>query len=138
MTDPIDLDAIEAKVNAAKPGPWWLVLGERHMVGTRHEFPSLEIRHGDPNDDRDSYDLLESYEEADYRFLTEARQDIPALIARVRELEKEADAVEKALRLAHEAILTTIRRPMGVVPDVVDEALKAIRGLVAIETETSA
>ena len=77
MSD-IDLDAIEARANAATPGPW-LVLRGMDCTHVRAQDGHFET--GCINwDGRDA---------SDADFIAAARTDIPALIARVREQEQE-------------------------------------------------
>jgi hypothetical protein len=73
-TPALDLDAIEARANAATPGPWvqsqrdmWMVY--RDGGGT----PEIDVGGG--------YDIKE-----DATFIAAARSDVPALVAEVRRL----------------------------------------------------
>lgn len=82
-----ELDALEALANAATPGPWkqdWTWIG-------KHEMPmSIEA-----NDGLRVIGTLDEWEDqcpADSRFIAAARDAVPRLIARVRELEAEAAA----------------------------------------------
>lgn len=94
----LDLDAIEARANAATPGPWMLkpdheerdhdhVMGPDDPDGEEVEIARIEIREDDAG-------------ERDGAFIAAARADVPALIARVRELEGVARALAKAARAA--------------------------------------
>ena len=79
MSDTLDLAAIKARCNAATPGPW---------------TPS-EIGWGVYSKDKGWYERLfitVHAQAADCTFAAHARSDIPALIARVRELEAEREA----------------------------------------------
>ena len=64
----LDLDAIEARANAATPGPWKYCADSDAIKGTN----ALIVRGARSNSGP---------------FIASARTDVPALIARVRELE---------------------------------------------------
>ena len=54
MTDPVDLEAIDARVNAATPGPWeWQDVGEhgypQRIVGNDDGLVLVEILNGGPD-----------------------------------------------------------------------------------------
>jgi hypothetical protein len=74
-SDPLDLDAIEARANAASPGPWtqW---NEHEFEGPNHE----------PLTGLYSYEDGGITYERDTIFIAHAREDVPALIAEVRRL----------------------------------------------------
>ena len=82
----IDLDAIERRANAATPGPWAV-----------YEKPDpwgyWTVQDADGKDVFDDGSAGAEYGQtcgiADRDFLVAARTDVPALIARVRELEAE-------------------------------------------------
>lgn len=84
----LDLDAIEARCNAATAGPWELGKGYGAVVS-----PNQPVR--DVHDSFESIDAYggllvgESFHVADSVFVAAAREDVPALVARVRELEAE-------------------------------------------------
>lgn len=86
----IDLDEIERRANAATPGPWYVHdrPADFWTVGTDPDWP-FECEVFDDGSARGEYDALCSI--ADRDFLVAARTDVPALIARVRELEAERD-----------------------------------------------
>jgi len=78
--DEDDLRQIEARVDAASPGPWtsWIE-GRDHTAGSSFiETRSAEGR-------GDDIELLGA-SSADQDFIVAARSDIPALIAEVRRL----------------------------------------------------
>lgn len=78
----LDIDLIEARANAATPGPWseaWD--GEIHAANEDWELVML-VPEGD---DRP----------ADCAFVANAREDVPALIAEVRQLRTVAEASVK-------------------------------------------
>jgi hypothetical protein len=85
----IDLDEIERRANAATPGPWYVHdrPADFWTVGTDPDWP-FECEVFDDGSARGEYDALCSI--ADRDFLVAARTDVPALIARVRELEAES------------------------------------------------
>lgn len=78
MSEPLDLDAIEARASKATEGPW------------THE-PSKYIRQRYVTTQSESRTIWhatnEVFEPADAEFIAHARTDVPALVARVRELE---------------------------------------------------
>ncbi len=89
-----DIDAIEARANAATPGPWGydpdntgLCFGP-HIGLLNSNGVAVQIHH------RSDEDAAQSYATA--AFIADARQDVPALCAEVRELRA---ANERALRL---------------------------------------
>ena len=98
---PEELDAIEARANAATPGPWeWtrpefspssdchVLLSSSTTISygqtARIEVHSDGSAYGEYNPDID-------VNGPDATFIAHARTDIPALVARVRELEAERD-----------------------------------------------
>ena len=85
MTDKtLDLDAIEARVNAAKPGPWHYLHGygfDWHPSGDGPSTPNVV-------------------------FACRAREDVPALVAEVRRLQDELAEKERRLALAVDMMRT--------------------------------
>jgi hypothetical protein len=77
----LDLDAIEARANAATEGPW--VAHPDGLVWTERPIP------GDP--------VSGSTEVEDAEFIAAARADVPALVAEVRRLRAE---LEQARQIA--------------------------------------
>lgn len=81
MSEPLDLDAIEARASKATAGPWNVYAGCSHDHSARTRgigsdaIPKSECVFEDP--------CLAS---EDAEFIAHARDDIPALVARVREL----------------------------------------------------
>lgn len=109
-----DLDALAALEAAATPRPW-----SAHEFGHYHddEPSSIVIVQGDDPDwwnavnDGESIAVLgwDSQEAADAAFIVAAREAVPALIARVREAEKDqrrARAWAKRARAAEAALAT--------------------------------
>lgn len=86
------LDAIEARAEAATPGPW--VQGH-HVQEPRALCPRDNMFMSLLGLDKDGMAIVA--EEADAAFIAHARADVPALVKRVRELERERD-----LAIAHD------------------------------------
>lgn len=82
-TEPLDIDAIEARANAATPGPWVETPYSRSGAGTDERYTA--ITGGREVVTTDQFPC--SRKPADATFIAHARTDIPALVARVRELE---------------------------------------------------
>lgn len=78
-----ELDAIQARADAATEGPWYVKIGEHHhtlMVWTKDETFAHAA-------------LLSCFFETDAAFIAAARTDVPALLAECRRLRKiEAEA----------------------------------------------
>lgn len=81
----VDLEAIEARANAATPGPQGIVTG-----GASFEFKTIVV-----NDPGEWLAFVKSQE--DGRFFAHARTDIPALIAEVRRLREELEIAYSAI-----------------------------------------
>jgi hypothetical protein len=78
----MNLDEIEARANAATPGPWH---GAIPACGHEHDDEVCSI------EAPDSAVLASCVKrEEDLQFILAARTDVPALVARVRELEAES------------------------------------------------
>lgn len=77
----MDLNAIEQRANAATGGPWDLISGTiaARVLGAGGQQIALFATDDDP-------DAMWNAQ-----FITSARTDVPALVARVRELEEELD-----------------------------------------------
>lgn len=89
MSD-IDLDAIEARANAATDGPWW------------HYGDGFREIHGPQNDEEDGWapQVAVAGDDGtlpDAEFIAHARTDIPALVAEVRRLRAQVEAVRHIL-----------------------------------------
>ena len=90
----IDIDAIEARENAATPGPWYSDNSDNMDDAGNH----YSVMYGDGwYLARVWKDLKQSNCVADAAFIASARQDVPALCAEVRELRA---ALERARALA--------------------------------------
>jgi hypothetical protein len=83
----MDLDAIEQRANAATQGPWTL-----ERVGDWHE-PGWMID-GIVRGPKGDNTLNVDGDKALGEFIAHARTDVPALVARVRELEEERDQIK--------------------------------------------
>ena len=82
MLDEKRLSEIEARANAATPGPWfpagnangyWVECGEKGEDGERNQWIA-------------NIDSAVKHERPDAAFIADARQDIPELLAEVRRL----------------------------------------------------
>ena len=93
----LDLDAIEARAEAATPGPWHTQVttacfdviqgGDRH---TDNRYIAMMNVDSDPDGDFRDY----SESNADAEFIAHAREDVPYLLERVAALEKVAEAAK--------------------------------------------
>lgn len=101
----LNLDKIQARADAATPGPWYdagagilravhtRTVGRKHIREVRDDiyllsgamFDTYEDFEGGP--DLNGEPCVDSYYDA--QFIAHAREDVPALVARVRELEAE-------------------------------------------------
>ena len=94
-----ELEQIEARANAATPGPW---TGDRSdgtikykmLGGENHNFVILDVDHKNNSSGFYTEDYI-PYEQctANEEFVKHARTDIPALIAEVRRLEADLEHV---------------------------------------------
>jgi hypothetical protein len=86
------LDEIEARANAATPGPWYVVENDPPL-----EYWAVNAPCGREvfDDGSAAGEYGASCSIADRDFLAAARADVPALIARVRELEAELEEVSR-------------------------------------------
>lgn len=107
MSGALDLDAIEARANAATEGPWEAMCFDSDH--SKYEF-SCSVITEDVGDSVCGFDALgrlgnERHAKDDgwhdAQFIAAARTDVPALVARVRELEA---AVERVEALKHAAV----------------------------------
>ena len=94
----IDLDAIEARANAATPGPWMQPTERERGPGCDDHACVV---------DHEGCAVWPWRRREDMEFAYAARTDVPALIARVRELEAERDAYARShaiLKAIHGAL----------------------------------
>lgn len=93
---PIDLDAIEARANAATPGP--LYAGPNYLIGgwwvQTEEDKRLEREHGD------------FLTREDAEFFAHAREDVPALVAEVRRLRRDIRKYGQHIGLCRAMLIT--------------------------------
>jgi len=89
----IDLDAIEARANAATAGPWevtWSIAREESLTSPLVlASPTAEVIDFGGCQECAGYSYAR---EDDMRFITAAREDVPALVAEVRRLRGYVDA----------------------------------------------
>lgn len=93
MTEKPDLNAIEARANAATEGPW----------GTEPTRSDLAVGVVYPDEDSVFWDVgygITGTRPADAEFIAHARKDVPALVAYARELE----AVVERVRAIHQEV----------------------------------
>lgn len=82
---PLDLDAIEARANAATPGPWF---NDSHEIyaGENTDIPAMSEWIGETCDPR-----RPDHGAANAEFVAAARTDVPALVAEIRRLTADVD-----------------------------------------------
>jgi hypothetical protein len=117
----INLDAIEARANAATQGPWWddAYIGEDPYDDPDSPFVQVgTVRWG--ASDVEIPAALQQKRDAE--FMAAAREDIPALIARVRELE------EALARLLFSRTVTGMDWSKGEVEQMLRQANEALVG----------
>jgi hypothetical protein len=88
MLTQAELAAIEARLRAATPGPWY-------ASNALNEYaPFCDIVAQDANESWvcEKYSILDGIKTEDCEFIAYARADIPALLAHVRELQAQVDA----------------------------------------------
>ena len=88
MTDE-ELAAIEARVQAATPGPW----------KSSEQYLPLYIHGPSYGDHRGRFSAIVPEDEA---FIAHAREDVPALLAEVRRLRKIEEGLVKAQKMQEE------------------------------------
>ncbi len=85
MTDE-QLAAIEARANAATKGPWWVEREKDHQAGEKGYRAWLIKYRWDDVPTWLAESSCHADSEANFDFLSRAREDIPALVAEVRRL----------------------------------------------------
>lgn len=98
----IDLDSIEARTKAASPGPWLQPLEDELGAIVSADRPAVSLLALD----RDNMAIVASDDDA--AFIVHAREDVPALCARVREADG-ALAVRRGAAVAAEACIVELR-----------------------------
>lgn len=96
MTAP-DLDAIEARADAATPEPWVYYQGTVYIGGMTSE-QLHRYDESDPVDETawvDAVDLFEPNRDEDGEFIAHVRADVFALIDKCRKLERALDAANR-------------------------------------------
>jgi hypothetical protein len=95
---PLDLDAIAARANAAYPPPWRAGVTENEAKVWAHDPEAL----GGPSvGERCVFIANKHYPHtANREFIAHARDDVPALVARVRDLTAELDEARRLLAKA--------------------------------------
>jgi hypothetical protein len=98
MTDE-QLREIEGRANAATPGPWFQRASIDKDMTIEGDIIYVADSYG-PNHERDTWDAAVAAARADAAFIAAARDDVPALIAELRELRawKKAVPVNAILR----------------------------------------
>lgn len=116
MSDDLDLDAIEARANAATPGPWTTIYrSPDELDGQRFDHgPSVPCLVMSP--DCELHPVADASRNGtcadpfswgnDAEFIAHARTNIPALVAEVRRLRAESDDQRRRIR----DILLQLRR----------------------------
>lgn len=90
----MDLDAIEARATAATEGLW-------KRSAEQDDTPVVYRDHPAVSGAAQVVFMADWGTEADAEFAAHARQDVPALVARVRELEGENEKLRRQLDTAH-------------------------------------
>lgn len=105
MTEPIDLNAIRARADAATPGPWRHV--GKNWIGTPVEIDVTEADWGSEGHTSFFVHTNEgggAWRIEDVEFIANARTDVPALVAEVERLRRERDEALDAVRDAEDEI----------------------------------
>jgi hypothetical protein len=88
MSEPLDLEAIKARAEAATPGPWKLwgmsVQSDRHGTG-EVDYSQTIAQTLDPDRGLRTFNA---------QFIAHAREDVPALVVEVERLRKELDEAQ--------------------------------------------
>lgn len=102
-SEPLDLDAIRARLDAACPGPWKVYNGNEGSVDYGPLWAvANDAFHNPPEDDDTPWIAVDVHTglQADAEFIAHARQDIPALLAEIDRLR--ADAARLAAQQTEE------------------------------------
>jgi hypothetical protein len=90
MTDiePLDIEAIEARANAATPGPWHITTDPGDIVVWATNEPEDSNFVGNVGGGRVQQCVIFDCDVANGEFIAHARTDVPALVAEVRKLQR--------------------------------------------------
>lgn len=92
-----ELDVIQARADAATPGPWRLS-GSKSYIIPSHGEPYKVAQLGGTVDNPGLISREDDRLPHDTEFITYAREDVPALVAEVRRLKTENESLEGAVR----------------------------------------
>lgn len=125
--EPLDLDAIEARANAATPGPWRVFT---HRVQRSGFQPPPEVYHPKAIEDAPgdiAHGVPVGASAEDTEFIAHARTDVPALVAEVRRCRAlpAIDALIAKVETASSVETRTLTRADGVTEIVTDFMLDA-------------
>ena len=111
MAEPLDLDldAIEARCEAATPGPWYHNHDSGEDDGGAWENPTSDVVDGLGSH------LIDAGELADAAFIAHARTDVPALVAELRVARRERDEARAMARVLAGAAVIHHPPPRAVV-----------------------
>lgn len=99
-TEPLDLDAIEARADAATRAPWSVIVSNSKATAIGYSPLGGLLREVDPNEITVGT-VMRGQNLHDLAFVMHAREDIPALIAEVRRL-REGHASTSEYRVTYE------------------------------------
>jgi hypothetical protein len=108
LTEPLDLDAIGKACDEASPGPWEVERAGYEGDAISSITQSPNARRGIVGGDGGCI-----CSDADGHFIANARSWVPALVARVRELEEQLAAMEDEHRCCSGAVLVAQRKERG-------------------------
>ena len=133
----LDLDAIEARANAATEGPWWRREGHAEIDGQNYAEVLIPGRvecwsHCYGGTSTIEGDRLD----ADLAFIAHARADVPDLVAEVRRLREEAE-VDAGLIRSIIAAREHVERTLTAERDDARAAIARVRALDPADHATS-
>jgi len=108
MAEPLDLDVIEARADAATAGPWWWdedefmwrLHGVHGTISGNDWIPEQVLNHQIAKAPKQGTSYAEYWpERADADFIAAARTDVPALVAEVRRLRMALQVCEHTVHL---------------------------------------
>jgi hypothetical protein len=126
MPEPLNLDAVQALVDAATPGPWSAITsgvanGDHWYICDEGESIAMISANDGVNEDQ---------REPDAEFIAATRTLVPALIAEVRRLQASGEAAEAAIARVQE--LTDLWE-MEAVEQEDRDIVTMIRGAIGVE-----